>query len=178
MSSRPIRPGSSPPPESGHDSGSVDVPAAPKSGKFPSSGTMRASSTILLVDDEAQVRVLLTRILKKARYRVLAAKDAAEALALYEQHGGRVDLLLTDVKLPEMDGRELAERVHDKQPDLKVLFVSSFHVEVGDRAGAWAFLPKPITPDALRAAVDRLLLGAWRAARARRRHGEGQGTSG
>jgi len=111
------------------------------------------SESILLVEDEATVRELASRILRGAGYRVLAAANADEALALSERAGSGVDLLLTDVVMPGMSGRELAEELARRRAFRAVVFMSGYTVDpliVGVRASTEAgFLAKPFTPDDL-----------------------------
>jgi CheY-like chemotaxis protein len=85
------------------------------------------SETILLVEDEAGVRQVASRLLRMRGYTVQDAGDAAEALELLEQHGAPIDLLLTDVVLPGRGGRELAERVRAVQPRIQVLFATGYN---------------------------------------------------
>jgi two-component system cell cycle sensor histidine kinase/response regulator CckA len=82
--------------------------------------------TILLVEDEDMVRTLTRRILEAHGYRVLEARDGSEALDLAERHAEPLDLVLTDVIMPKMSGKELAQRLKQKQPGLKVLFMSGY----------------------------------------------------
>lgn len=116
---------------------------------LPSVGT----ETILLVEDESGVRKLLHYVLVKKGYKVLEASDGNEALKLYREHGGKIDLLLTDVVMPRMSGRELAERLLMLQPDLKILYMSGYTTDVLIRSGALrpgiTFLQKPLKPEAL-----------------------------
>jgi PAS domain S-box-containing protein len=118
----------------------------------------RKGETILLVEDEPQLRRLAETILKRSRYQVLVAPDPAEALALSERFEGTVHLLLTDVVMPGMNGRQLAERLRAARPDLKVLFMSGYTANVvfPQSAGtepALQFVQKPITPTSLTRAV-------------------------
>jgi DNA-binding response OmpR family regulator len=107
-----------------------------------------ARETILLVDDERPMRVLLARALTKEGYRVLVAGDGESALALSESYPGEIHLLVTDVMMPVMNGKDLADRLCSLRPDIKVLFVSGY-----SRADLWPdvcedqtdWLPKPFT---------------------------------
>ena len=109
--------------------------------------------TILLVEDEAQVRRLAARILVASGYHVLQASTAEEALSLLEGHKGPVDLLLTDVVLPKMNGRVLAERVRVDRPGLRILLTSGYSDDVVLRSQLLdhhvALLPKPFSRDSL-----------------------------
>jgi CheY-like chemotaxis protein len=101
-----------------------------------------APATILVVDDETGIRELIRKILRRERYRVLEAGSAEEALAAAQ--GQTVDLLITDVMLPGMHGPELARRMQQAAPRLKILFISGFTGEERVPAGA-RFLAKPFT---------------------------------
>ena len=109
--------------------------------------------TILLVEDEAQVRRLTARILLSSGYRVLQASTAEEALSLLEDHKGPLDLLLTDVVLPKMNGRVLAERIRTERPGLRILLTSGYSDDVilqtRLRDHHWALLPKPFSREGL-----------------------------
>ncbi len=119
--------------------------------------------TILLVEDETGVRRLARQMLGQLGYTVLEADDGPGALHLFEQHAPAIDLLLTDVVMPQMSGRELAERLTAVRPDLKVLYMSGYTNDVVARHGLLepgvALLQKPFTADGLgrrvRAALDR-----------------------
>ena len=82
--------------------------------------------TILLVEDNEADRELATRTLSREGYRVLEARDGEEALKLYQVHGPTVDLVLTDIIMPRMDGVELVERIREMVPKVKVLFTSGY----------------------------------------------------
>jgi two-component system cell cycle sensor histidine kinase/response regulator CckA len=113
----------------------------------------RGSETILLVEDNDQVRQLIRRILESNGYQVLDAASPQEALALFEKHRSSIQLLLTDVVMPQMSGRQLAEKLLASYGELKVLYMSGYTEDVALRHGiveaSVAFLQKPVTPDAL-----------------------------
>ncbi len=118
------------------------------------------SETILLCEDEGQVRALARTVLTRQGYRVIEAQNGGEALLLCEQHPG-IDLLVTDVVMPMMSGRQLAERLRTLRPQLKVLYMSGYTDDAIVRHGILteelAFLQKPLTPDALSRKVREVL---------------------
>jgi CheY-like chemotaxis protein len=119
------------------------------------------SETVLVVEDQDEVRGLATRVLKAHGYRVLEAADGASALALVESHPGPIDLLLTDVVLPGMNGRELAACLKKLLPAVKVLYTSGYTYNVIAHRGVLdrdvAYIAKPYTPDGLAAKVREVL---------------------
>lgn len=87
---------------------------------------LRGSETILLVEDEEPLRILAERFLTRSGYTVISACNGAEALQLMDKQQGPVDLVLTDVIMPGMNGRELVRRLHEKHPHLKTLYMSGY----------------------------------------------------
>jgi len=124
---------------------------------------LQGSQTILVVEDEPGVLNLVVHTLKKRGYDVLETTDPEQGVALFEEHGDQIDLLVTDVVMPFMSGPSLAELLTRKKPQLKVLFMSG-HTE--DRASfeqilekGVQFLPKPFTSDTLIRKVTETLNG-------------------
>ena len=121
----------------------------------------RGTETILLVEDEPSVRTLVRDELRKLGYRVIEAKNGVEACLLATQQAGSLQLLLTDVVMPGMGGRELAQHLSVIKPDLRILFISGYMDDVGIMAGQEegmsSFLQKPFTPEVLARAVRTLL---------------------
>jgi len=115
--------------------------------------TLRGQETILLVEDEEQVRAVAQSILKRNGYRVIVAQNAGEALIFCEKHPGIIHMLLTDVVMPQMSGAELAKRIEKTRPDMKVLCMSGYTddsiVRHGVLESGVAFMQKPFTPETL-----------------------------
>jgi PAS domain S-box-containing protein len=123
----------------------------------------RGCETVLLVEDEDGVRTLARHILERCGYTVLEACDGAEAVWSAGQHQGRIDLLLTDVVMPGMSGRQVAEHLAARHPETRVLFLSGYTddavVRHGIIEGEAAFLQKPFNPASLTAKVREVLDG-------------------
>jgi CheY-like chemotaxis protein len=119
------------------------------------------SATVLLVEDESAVRILAHRILERAGYHVLDARHGADALMLWRQHADEIDLVVTDVVMPEMGGRALADALHLAKASLPILFMSGYSDDEMTRRGfsdtRVAFLAKPFSADSLVGAVREAL---------------------
>ncbi|MEO6603263.1 MAG: PAS domain S-box protein, partial [Polyangiaceae bacterium] len=122
---------------------------------------LRGSETILLVEDQEQVRAVAKAILTRNGYHVLVAQHAAEARDLCRLHAEPIALLLTDVVMPQMSGAELAKQLLRKRPELKVLYMSGYTddsvVRHGILESEMAFLQKPFTPETLTRKVREVL---------------------
>ncbi len=109
----------------------------------------RGSETILLVEDEVLVRSLVSKFLNGHGYRVLSAARGSEALQLASEHGARIDLLLSDVILPNMNGRQIYEKLTETMPDLRVLFMSGYTENIiaphGVLEAGFYFVQKPFS---------------------------------
>jgi two-component system, cell cycle sensor histidine kinase and response regulator CckA len=123
--------------------------------------TRRGTETILLVEDDDQVRIVSRGILGLSGYRVLEARNARDAILRSERHQGKIHLLLTDVVMPHMSGPELASRLMAARPDMKVLCMSGYTDDSIVRHGVLeaqvAFLQKPITPESLTTKIREVL---------------------
>jgi two-component system, cell cycle sensor histidine kinase and response regulator CckA len=119
------------------------------------------SETILVVEDEDSLRDLVLNILRRAGYGVYAAGSGSEALEVWRDHRDEIDLLLTDMMMPEgMTGRELADRILSEDPRMRVLYTSGYPVEIIGAdlvSGRHHFLQKPYQPAALASAVRQCL---------------------
>jgi two-component system, cell cycle sensor histidine kinase and response regulator CckA len=116
--------------------------------------------TILVVDDEEAVRRLASRMITWMGNQVLEARSAREALATIEEHNGPIHLVLTDIKMPGMNGRELGRIIEQRWPGKPILYMSGFGSEVfrdGLLEPGAPFLAKPFTQDDLAARVRALL---------------------
>ena len=138
------------------DSAAV-LPAPPRAAELSQSGT----ETVLLVEDEPQILALGRQILRRHGYQVLTASNAAAAMAASHAHPDRIHLLVTDVIMPDMNGRDLANMVVLQRPDTKCLFMSGHTANVIEHHGVLnegiAFIPKPFTVQEFLAQVRRAL---------------------
>ncbi len=132
----------------------IEPPAAKPS-------VLEGSETVLLVEDSVQVRRLCRTVLERRGYRVLAAEDGMEALQMQKHHDGPVHLLLTDVVMPDMNGKELFDRLSSDYPDLKVVYMSGYTDDVIVRHGVLEpevhFMQKPFAVHALATRVREVL---------------------
>lgn len=139
----------------------IDAPAEATSLRSPHQLSHRGTETVLLVEDEDGVRALIRQLLQKNGYTVLEARHGGEALLACERHGGKIDLLLTDVVLEQMTGRELTERLLPLRPDMRVLYVSGYTddaiMQHGVLTPGTAFLQKPFTAESLTAKIRQVL---------------------
>ncbi len=121
------------------------------------------AQTILLVEDEPEVREIAKNVLEEHGYRVVSAAESREALRIAARHDGPLHLLLTDVVMPDMNGRELADHILGLHPEMKVLFMSGYADEVLGPQGVLepgiALLPKPFTLSSLTGRVAEVLRG-------------------
>jgi DNA-binding NtrC family response regulator len=121
----------------------------------------RGSETVLLVEDDEQLRLLTNRILAGSGFRVLTAADGEEALRVESAFPDDIQLVLTDVVMPRMSGRELVEHLVKRRPRIRVVYMSGYTDDTVVRHGVldagFSFLQKPLTPDALTRKVREVL---------------------
>jgi CheY-like chemotaxis protein len=136
----------------------VYLPAAAGGGRSPAAAAAArpraGSETVLLVEDDDVLRPLFSTLLSQEGYQVLAARSGTEALHLGQTHVGPLHVLVTDLVLPQLAGRALAEQLQAMRPELKVLYLSGYESE---GVPGVPFLQKPFPPDALARAVRELL---------------------
>ena len=122
---------------------------------------LEGTETILLAEDQPEVRSVACAVLERYGYRVLQASNGDEALQILREHRGPIHLLLSDVVMPSMSGPELARLVQLKQPGIRVLYASGYTDDAIVRHGVLdpgvAFLQKPFTPTALLRKIRELL---------------------
>ena len=140
----------------------VDAPLSPS--ETPRSSTAaRGSETILFVEDEREVRSLVEKLLRLQGYKVLSAADPSAAIAHARGYSGRLDLLITDVMLPGLSGRDLARQIQNLKPGIPVLYISGYSDDAIVRHGivdpGTHFLQKPFTPSQLGKKIREILDG-------------------
>ena len=114
------------------------------------------ASTILVVEDDNIVRMLIVDVLEELEYNVLEAADGAQALAFLQNDGENIDLLMTDKGLPDMDGIKLANKARELRPTLPILFASGYAENIDAPAGM-QIIGKPFSIDQLRDKVKSIL---------------------
>ncbi len=127
-------------------------------------GQSAVTETVLVVEDGDAVRNLVCQMLVQNGYRVLEARDGWDALRMCETHPGSIDLVLTDLVMPNMSGGELAYRLAQRRPDLRILFMSGYADEpVVQRLGSQSpiILEKPFTSVALADKIRKVLDSPW-----------------
>lgn len=117
---------------------------------------MPAASTILVVEDDAIVRMLIVDVLEELEFNVLEAADAEEALTVVQNTAQVIDLMMTDVGLPDMDGKQLAVKVRELRPALPILFASGYAENI-DVPSGMQVIGKPFSIDQLRDKVKSML---------------------
>ncbi|OPA86180.1 response regulator [Pseudomonas fluorescens] len=115
-----------------------------------------ATSTILVVEDDAIVRMLIVDVLEELEFTVVEAADAEEALKIFENTDQVIDLMMTDVGLPDMDGKQLATKVRELRPALPILFASGYAENI-DVPPGMQVIGKPFSIDQLRDKVKSML---------------------
>jgi len=135
---------------------STEVPLAPRSPT-----TLQGDETVLIVEDQDEVRQVARDILQRYGYQVVTATKPSEAMALCETYQGTIHLLLSDVVMPEMSGRELAERIAPSRPEMRVLFMSGYTAEAIVQHDifepTFVYLQKPFAPEGLARSVRQAL---------------------
>jgi DNA-binding response OmpR family regulator len=120
-----------------------------------------ATETLLVVENEAAIKTLVQTVLERCGYVVLTAESGSEALRLAAAHTGSIDLLITDVVMPDLHGPELASRLVEQRPGLVTLFMSGYLDDaLGETSGLPLpvdFIQKPFSPSALAARVREML---------------------
>ena len=112
-------------------------------------------ATILVVDDEKPIRTLIALILRSAGHAVIAASNGVEGVAVFRSSPDRFDIILTDLKMPVLNGHQLVKLVRQTSASAKIICMSGYTDE--PIPASTEFLQKPFTPDVLRALVDKLL---------------------
>lgn len=123
--------------------------------------SLAGSETVLLVEDEEKLRMLIEEVLTSYGYKVIVASNGEEGLSMARSHDGQINLLLTDVVMPQRSGQSLADLLRNEDPELAVLFMSGYTNNSLDHSGAMrpgtSFLQKPFTPDVLLRKVREVL---------------------
>jgi two-component system cell cycle sensor histidine kinase/response regulator CckA len=141
----------------------VDAPADASERPGVASATLSGTETVLVAEDEQRVLRLVAKTLRQKGYTVIEARGGVEALAICRAHEGPIDLLVTDVVMPKLGGRELAAAIKAYRPQIKTLFMSGYAensiVHHGVLEDGISFLAKPFTPDTMALKVRAVLDG-------------------
>jgi PAS domain S-box-containing protein len=143
----------------------ITLPLTAEAAPGPAPGALpelpRGTETVLLVEDDDAVRALAAKLLRTVGYTVLEARHGVEALDVVGRHSGPIHLLVTDLVMPQMSGRALADVIRSARPDLPVLFITGYNEDAllrpGDPRAERNVLPKPFSPKALAAMVREIL---------------------
>lgn len=138
-------------------------PAATETNTFVSS-SVKGTETVLLVEDEQSVRELTAMTLRTHGYKVLIACDGLEGLSAAKTFNGRIDLLISDMVMPQMNGLELAETLVAQRPEMRVLFVSGYlehSAQAKSNMKEFGYCPKPFTPSMLLEKIRDTLAGKF-----------------
>jgi CheY-like chemotaxis protein len=139
----------------------VEIGVVARQAEEPFDTELGGTETVLVVEDQTEVRRLITGVLASYGYQVLEAPSGSSALAEAKEYPARIDLLLTDVIMPDMTGKDVADRLRPARPEMKVLYVSGYSGEVIAHRGVLqagvAYLAKPFTPTLLVRKVRQVL---------------------
>jgi CheY-like chemotaxis protein len=139
----------------------AEVPQATREQRPSADGQLRGNETVLLVEDDSALRALGRSVLQMYGYTVLEADGPAEAIRLSKTYAGPIDLLLTDVVMPQLNGKRLSELLMPDRPEMKVLFMSGYTDDAVIRQGIFEagvnFIQKPFVPAALSAKIREVL---------------------
>jgi signal transduction histidine kinase/ActR/RegA family two-component response regulator len=143
----------------------ADAPSAPRRATMEAGPVATRGRTVLLAEDDDGTRRTVARTLERHGYRVVVARDGADAIRVADRELDQVDVLVSDVMMPGLSGPALAERLRARRPDLPVLFITGFtedavRAHLAEVAGGWELLRKPFESAQLVARVERLAAGA------------------
>lgn len=143
----------------------ADAPSAPRRATMEAPPVATRGRTVLLAEDDDGTRRTVARTLERHGYRVVVARDGADAIRVADRELDQVDVLVSDVMMPGLSGPALAERLRARRPDLPVLFITGFaedavRAHLAEVAGGWELLRKPFESAQLVARVERLAAGA------------------
>ncbi|MBI2438531.1 MAG: response regulator [Lentisphaerae bacterium] len=135
--------------------------AEPGAPARPKAALLRGHETILAVDDDANIVTMIRKVLTELGYHVIATTSPREALALSDGHAKAIDMVLTDVIMPDLNGNELVRLLRRKRPALKTLYMSGYASQAAAQISALdvntAFLPKPFGPESLTSCIRKVL---------------------